>query len=103
MSLPTTPPAWVQDAVFYQIFPDRFRNGDPGNDPRPLGRWGDAPAADTFCGGDLAGICEQLPYLQDLGVNALYLNPIFSSPPRFSNSPRTFPYSRLKTGCLLKR
>lgn len=80
MSLPTTPPAWVQDAVFYQIFPDRFRNGDPGNDPRPLGRWGDAPAADTFCGGDLAGICEQLPYLQDLGVNALYLNPIFSSP-----------------------
>ncbi len=70
-------PYWVQDAVFYQIFPDRFANGDPHNDPSYLEPWGAAPTQHGFQGGDLRGIINQLDYLIDLGVNALYLNPIF--------------------------
>ncbi|MCS6843924.1 MAG: alpha-amylase family glycosyl hydrolase [Caldilineales bacterium] len=86
-------PAWLADAVFYQIFPDRFANGDPSNDPRgheftyrgagpQTYPWGTLPPADApfplvFYGGDLDGIVARLGYLQDLGVNALYLNPIF--------------------------
>jgi cyclomaltodextrinase len=78
--VPTIPPDWVQDAIFYQVFPDRFRNGDPRNDPPDVRPWGAPPGHGTFCGGDLAGIREKLPYLLELGVNALYLNPILSSP-----------------------
>ena len=74
------PPAWVQDAIFYQILPDRFRNGDPLNDPPDKQPWDQTPTPGDFFGGDLAGIREKLPYLLDLGVNALYLNPIFTSP-----------------------
>ena len=70
-------PYWVQDAVFYQIFPDRFANGDPHNDPGYLEPWGAPPTQHGFQGGDLRGIINQLDYLIDLGVNALYLNPIF--------------------------
>jgi cyclomaltodextrinase len=72
-------PAWVQDSVFYQIFPDRFANGDPSNDPVNVQSWGSAPTTWGFQGGDLQGIIQQIDYLQDLGVNALYLNPIFES------------------------
>lgn len=79
MSVSTEPPDWVQDAVFYQIFPDRFRNGDAGNDPPNVHPWGELPTRTSFFGGDLAGIIEAIPYLLDLGVNALYLNPIFMS------------------------
>ena len=74
------PLTWVRDAVFYQIFPDRFRNGDPGNDPARVEDWGDPPRRDSFSGGDLAGIVEKLDYLQDLGITALYLTPIFTAP-----------------------
>jgi cyclomaltodextrinase / maltogenic alpha-amylase / neopullulanase len=70
-------PDWVRDAVFYQIFPDRFANGDRTNDPPGTVPWSSAPTRDNFFGGDLAGILERLPYLEDLGVNALYLTPIF--------------------------
>ncbi|HSB90472.1 MAG TPA: glycoside hydrolase family 13 protein [Anaerolineales bacterium] len=70
-------PAWVQDAVFYQIFPDRFYNGDPSNDPPNVERWGAPPTLWGYQGGDLRGIQERLDYLQDLGITALYLNPIF--------------------------
>lgn len=73
-------PDWVQNAVFYQIFPDRFHNGNSDNDPENVCRWGDKPTRDNFFGGDLAGIIRKLPYLEELGVNALYLNPIFKSP-----------------------
>ncbi|MBI2265665.1 MAG: glycoside hydrolase family 13 protein [Armatimonadetes bacterium] len=73
------PPDWVRDAVFYQIFPERFHNGDRGNDPPGALAWGQAPSADTFFGGDLKGILDRLDYLHDLGVNALYLNPIFDA------------------------
>jgi len=74
-------PNWAKRAVFYQIFPERFRNGDETNDPPNAVQWGSLPAtAETFLGGDLEGIIESLPYLSNLGVNAIYLTPIFSSP-----------------------
>lgn len=73
------PPAWVRDAVFYQIFPDRFRNGDPGNDPPGRRPWGEPPTSRSFFGGDLQGILEKLDCVEDLGVTALYLTPIFTA------------------------
>ncbi len=72
-----TVPEWVQDAIFYQIFPDRFANGDPENDPTNFARWGTAPTTWGFQGGDLKGIQQRFDYLLDLGINAIYLNPIF--------------------------
>jgi cyclomaltodextrinase len=72
-------PEWVQDAIFYQIFPDRFANGDPDNDPPNLVRWGSAPTSWGFQGGDLKGIQQKFDYLLDLGINAIYLNPIFQA------------------------
>ncbi|RPJ00100.1 MAG: hypothetical protein EHM39_05380, partial [Chloroflexi bacterium] len=97
-------PEWMRNAVIYQIFPDRFRNGDPSNDPaddsltfydgqRSIFHeiWNEPPVDPTkpgeyqnrwgvdFFGGDLAGITEKLDYLQDLGVTAIYLNPIFEA------------------------
>jgi cyclomaltodextrinase / maltogenic alpha-amylase / neopullulanase len=71
---------WVQDAVFYQIMPDRFCNGDPTNDPPAVRPWGGKPTRSSFFGGDLAGIEEKLPYIQNLGATALYLTPIFAAP-----------------------
>lgn len=73
-------PAWVADAVFYQIFPERFANGDTANDPPGVQPWGGRPENHNFFGGDLAGITAKLDHLRDLGVTALYLNPIFVSP-----------------------
>ncbi|HFC09707.1 MAG TPA: DUF3459 domain-containing protein [Chloroflexi bacterium] len=72
-----TLPYWLPDAVFYQIFPDRFANGDPDNDPPNVALWGSQPTIWNFMGGDLRGILQHLDYLLDLGVNALYFNPIF--------------------------
>ena len=66
-------PSWVQDAIFYQIFPDRFNNGDPSNDPANVQPWGEEPTEKGFQGGDLKGITNKLDYLQDLGINAIYL------------------------------
>ncbi|HHE47402.1 MAG TPA: alpha-amlyase, partial [Candidatus Acetothermia bacterium] len=74
------PPEWVRDAVFYQIFPDRFRNGDVSNDPPGTRPWGGLPDRKSTFGGDLNGILEKLDYLEDLGVTALYLTPIFKAP-----------------------
>jgi cyclomaltodextrinase len=72
-------PGWVQDAVFYQIFPDRFANGDPGNDPPNVQAWGAPPTLHGVQGGDLPGVIQHFDYLLDLGINALYLNPIFQA------------------------
>jgi len=72
-------PDWVRDAVFYQIFPDRFCNGDRRNDPPGVVDWHAAPSYDNFFGGDLAGITSKLPHLERLGANALYLTPIFAA------------------------
>ena len=72
-------PYWVQDAIFYQIFPDRFANGDLTNDPPNLQKWGSTPTSWGFQGGDLRGIIQHFDYLLDLGITAIYLNPIFTS------------------------
>ena len=114
---PATPnlavPAWATDAVWYQIFVERFRNGDPSNDPTghdiegfttkhtPAGwrptpwsqdwyrqePWAAATGEDFYAtsqfrryGGDLQGVMDRLDYLQDLGVTALYLNPVNDAP-----------------------
>ncbi|UUZ91762.1 glycoside hydrolase family 13 protein [Paenibacillus sp. P25] len=73
-------PEWAKSAIFYQIFPERFANGDPSNDPEGTEPWGGQPTADNFFGGDLQGIIDHLDYIENLGVNALYLTPIFKSP-----------------------
>ena len=72
-------PSWVQDAIFYQIFPDRFANGDPGNDPPNVQPWGSDPTIWDFQGGDLRGVIQKMDYLLDLGINAIYFNPIFQA------------------------
>ena len=72
-------PTWVQDAIIYQIFPDRFFNGNPENDPPNVKPWGTPPTLRNFMGGDLVGIINKFDYLLDLGVNTLYLNPIFKA------------------------
>jgi cyclomaltodextrinase / maltogenic alpha-amylase / neopullulanase len=73
-------PAWAQGALIYQIFPDRFAKGDPGTDPAGTEPWGTTPTPRSFQGGDLTGIAQRLDYLIDLGVELIYLNPVFTSP-----------------------
>ncbi|SHK31017.1 Glycosidase [Anaerobranca californiensis DSM 14826] len=70
---------WVREAIFYQIFPDRFANGDKGNDPENLVSWDSNPTFNSFYGGDLQGIIDNLDYLSSLGITAIYLTPIFSA------------------------
>lgn len=90
-------PQWVKNAVFYQVFPDRFCNGDTQNDVKTgeysfdghdtihVEDWNEVPKRFTdsyaldFYGGDLRGIKEKIPYLKELGVTALYINPIFKA------------------------
>lgn len=74
-----TVPYWVQDAVFYQIFPDRFANGDPHNDPPNVQPWDAEPTIWNFLGGDLRGVIQKFDYLLDLGITAVYFNPIFQA------------------------
>lgn len=91
-------PAWVKKAVFYQIFPERFCNGNAENDVKSgeyvqnghptihMDSWEDEPLTyeEGFCldfyGGDLEGVRQKIPYLKELGVTAVYLNPIFAAP-----------------------
>ena len=70
-------PYWVQDAIFYQIFPDRFAIGDPASVPPHTAKWGSPPTLFEFQGGDLRGVIRHFDYLLELGITALYLNPIF--------------------------
>lgn len=111
---PASPPSWAQEAIWYQIFPERFWNGDTTNDPTPANisnasasfpvpanwtitpwtsdwyaqePWAKAtgkPLKETLqyrrYGGDLQGIINKLDYLQQLGINAIYLNPINDAP-----------------------
>jgi neopullulanase len=76
---PFTTPDWVADAVFYQIFPDRFAMSSAVPKPSNLEAWDSAPTLHGFKGGDLAGVAERLDYLQDLGINAIYFCPVFRS------------------------
>lgn len=106
-------PAWAKEAIWYQIFPERFFNGDKSNDPTPIDMKGAWPfyVPDDWqitpwtwdwyklqpyekklgknfydvvnirrYGGDIQGIIDKLDYLKDLGITAIYLNPIFESP-----------------------
>lgn len=88
-------PSWAKGAVQYQIFTDRFCNGDPSNDVqygeysynhkhvKKMDDWNSPPQIDDyrcFYGGDISGIIKKLDYLQNLGVEVLYLNPVFLSP-----------------------
>jgi cyclomaltodextrinase len=73
------PPRWVRDSVFYQIFPDRFARSDRVPKPSNLQAWDAPPTVNGYKGGDLLGIVEHLDYIADLGINALYLNPVFLS------------------------
>jgi cyclomaltodextrinase / maltogenic alpha-amylase / neopullulanase len=96
-------PAWASDAVYYYIFPDRFRNGDKRNDPKPgrdkyqkhsvefhrdwnskpyrpgSGDGSDAVFNNDFFGGDLAGVIQKLDYIKSLGANTIYMTPIFKA------------------------
>ena len=73
-----SPPDWVQDAIFYQIFPDRFARSERLPN---LGfeTWNAPPTYHGFKGGDLYGVVEKLNYLGDLGITAIYFNPVFAS------------------------
>ena len=89
-------PDWAKGAVFYQIMVDRFFNGDKSNDvisgeylylDKPVIKeddWNKPPRCSDdyrhFYGGDLKGIIDKLPYFKELGIDAIYLNPIFVSP-----------------------
>ena len=101
-------PQWAKDAIWYQIFPERFRNGDPGNDPTAeeveidarrgwrvspwtsdwykLQPWEERRSIKFYenvferrYGGDLQGVLQKLDYLSDLGINAIYFNPVFDA------------------------
>ncbi|CAM3036847.1 glycoside hydrolase family 13 protein [Sporolactobacillus spathodeae] len=74
-------PDWVKKTVWYQIFPERFANGNPAISPVQTLPWGSKdPGRDDFFGGDLQGIIDHLDYLQNLGINGIYLTPIFTAP-----------------------
>ena len=73
--------AWCDKSVFYQIFVDRFHIGKTKKNTDYIDKkWGELPEPKGFFGGDIKGITEKLDYLNDLGINAIYLTPIFQSP-----------------------
>ena len=72
-------PAWARDAVFYQVFPDRFASSPRVAKPGALQPWDEPPTHWAFKGGDLLGLAERLDELADLGISGLYLNPIFTA------------------------
>jgi glycosidase len=96
-------PAWARDAVYYYIFPERFRNGDTRNDEKPgvdrfhdktvefHKRWNEKPSrpnsgdgsddqySNDFFGGDIAGIIQKLDYIRSVGANTLYITPMFTA------------------------
>ncbi|HPE67726.1 MAG TPA: glycoside hydrolase family 13 protein [Thermotogota bacterium] len=78
------PPEWSRGITYYQVFPERFVNGDSSNDPYPRMEPGATMTQDilanSFFGGDLDGIRKSLSYFKELGIGALYLNPIFQAP-----------------------
>lgn len=75
----TRHPSWITSAVFYQIFPDRFAFSNKCKKPAHLEEWDSPPTSFGYKGGDLWGVIDKLDYLLELGISAIYLNPIFSS------------------------
>lgn len=71
---------WMKTATFYQIFVDRFHQGDMEKDNSYINlKWGEIPTPKSFAGGDLKGIIEKLDYIEELGCNTIYLTPVFRS------------------------
>ncbi|MBZ9609201.1 alpha-glycosidase [Clostridium estertheticum] len=70
---------WLQESVVYQIFPDRFYNGDKSNNPENTSKWGSVVKTESMFGGNIQGVIDKLDYLEKLGVNLVYLTPIFKS------------------------
>jgi len=121
---PASAPAWSQNAIWYQIFVERFRNGDPDNDPTPSDMFGSYPEQlpanwkitpwghDWYAhenwldslkvngfyskiqarryGGDLKGVLEKMDYIQSIGINAVYFNPLNDSPSLHKYDARTY-------------
>ena len=74
------PPEWVKQTIWYQIFPERFANGNPENDPEGTVPWGsEEPKTDNFFGGDFEGVLKHLDYLEDLGITGIYFTPVFKA------------------------
>ncbi|MDN4523710.1 glycoside hydrolase family 13 protein [Fictibacillus fluitans] len=73
-------PDWVKNTVWYQIFPERYANGNSSNDPQGTLAWGSAdPTPTNFFGGDFQGILLHLDHLASLGINGIYFTPIFKA------------------------
>ncbi|WP_070119829.1 alpha-glycosidase [Bacillus marinisedimentorum] len=73
-------PDWVRDTVWYQIFPERFANGDSSIDPEGALPWGSTdPTPENFFGGDFRGIINHLDYIENLGITGIYFTPIFKA------------------------
>lgn len=102
-----TVPEWALGRVFYQIYPDRFRNGSPDNDvedneyyytgghSRKITDWDKVPDpldVNNFYGGDLQGVRQKLDYLQNLGVEGVYFNPLFVSPSNHKYDTQDYDY-----------
>ncbi|MGL6104989.1 glycoside hydrolase family 13 protein [Romboutsia sp.] len=69
-------PEWVKNTIWYQIFPDRFANGNPNINQDNVEPWGSPPTNDNFTGGDLQGVINNLDYIKDLGITGIYFCPI---------------------------
>jgi len=70
-------PEWADSQIYYQIFPERYKNGDSPCYRSDLEPWGSPPTRDNYMGGNIKGIAEKLDYIKDLGITCIYLNPIF--------------------------
>lgn len=112
-----TTPDWAKGAVMYQIFVERFYNGDPTNDVvdreyiyikesvKKVENWDKYPAAmgvREFYGGDLQGVMDKLDYLQDLGVDVIYFNPLFVSPSNHKYDIQDYDYIDPHFGVILE-
>ena len=110
-------PQWAKGAVMYQIFVDRFYNGDPQNDVEDreyiyigapceqVKDWGSMPATPDirrFYGGDLQGVMDKLDYLQDLGIEVIYFNPLFVSPSNHKYDIQDYDYIDPHYGKIVK-
>ena len=110
-------PSWAKGAVMYQIYVDRFCNGDRNNDVvdreysyigdtvMEVNDWGKYPAAmgvREFYGGDLAGVMKKLDYLKELGVDVIYFNPLFVSPSNHKYDIQDYDYIDPHFGTIVK-